>query len=742
MPIVDYNRIYRVRSQERKPITNPVTGPDAAGAFLRGAVPAALAPMHGLNARINAIRGETDARNRRDALRLEGIASGIRAAGDAYQAYIRAMERRDAAELDKLEAAYTSYMLSGSDAAFSKPRKTEDGKVTDGPGAAIRQLDKDFEETDAYKAANRRVKDAFAPRREARRAVYFAKGDRAQFEAARTEHAQAVKDRAESDDVAVSKNLDPYNYRAWKEMTEIAIESDQHRLRLETGKFDVDADGREIQRKPLTQEELRKLEDKRIEKRDAYILQRAAYYGNLIAQDDGTLALTPHIEAVLEAIANNTGLSGGGQVEDDGMPDSDIAFANETVTDPLIRQKIGEILTNARQQRERNHSAAQGQIAREADSIIDSIRFGDVTGADFQTAQDKVRELVQSLDPAPDGSGVKLSGGAAKLLDDLDKAVADRELINFATEWNDAAWDFQKEDLEKRLRAMPEGRAKDAITKMLYGGATTGSTQQTTFGKSQASALLTHNQLNRHSARDVLEKAAAQLEADGDIVKFREVFDMVRSYMRFSDSCKDGTADHTDEYLSSIRGALEDAFGVKIGDFIKTDKNGNPVFDKDGNPVPAETDPDRKYRSTVGYREHFDYGRANRSNEGATRIVDSAGMKLANQTLQDSYSLATEFLTQRLNGFDGKGKKGGTAITPESARAELVELFREVLARQGTSLDEHLLQTTILSMRDNYARLDVPQATLDIADVTKIERAWNSGPAVAGGENAQGDDNR
>lgn len=391
MPIVDYNRIYRVRSQERKPITNPVTGPDAAGAFLRGAVPAALAPMHGLNARIDAIRGETNAMNRRDALRLDGIASGIRAAGDAYQAYIRAMERRDAAELDKLEAAYTSYMVSGSDAAFSKPRKTEDGKVTDGPGAAIRQLDKDFEETDAYKAANRRVKDAFSPRREARRAVYFAKGDRAQFEAARTEHAQAVKDRAESDDVAVSKNLDPYNYRAWKEMTEIAIESDQHRLRLETGKFDVDADGREIQRKPLTQEELRKLEDKRIEKRDAYILQRAAYYGNLIAQDDGTLALTPHLEAVLEAIANNTGLSGGGQVEDDGMPDSDIAFANETVTDPLIRMQIGGILANARQQRERNVEAMRARDNARANDLDEKVGMGSAT-------QDEIAERASLLE--------------------------------------------------------------------------------------------------------------------------------------------------------------------------------------------------------------------------------------------------------------------------------------------------------------------------------------------------------
>jgi hypothetical protein len=383
MPIVDYNRIYRVRLQERKPITNPVTGPDAAGAFLRGAVPAALAPMHGLNARIDAIRGETDARNRRDALRFEGVASGIRAAGDAYQTYIRAMERRDAAELDKLEAAYSAHMISGAEGAYGTRRETSDGKVTNGPGAAIRQLDRDFEESDAYKAANRRVKNAFAPRREARRAVYFAKGDRLQFEAARAEHAQAVKDKADNDDIAVSRNLDPYNYRTWKEQMEIAIESDQHQLRLGMGLVEMQADGTERAVREPTEEEQRTLANQRLAKRDAYILQRALYYGNLIANDDGTLSQTPHLEAVLEAIANDAGFSVG-QNADDGMPDSDVAFANESIASPLVRQKIGEILTNARQSRERNVAAALRIDNGKADRLADRIGMGAATDEEIK----------------------------------------------------------------------------------------------------------------------------------------------------------------------------------------------------------------------------------------------------------------------------------------------------------------------------------------------------------------------
>lgn len=709
MPIVDYNRIYHVQSRERKPVLNPVNVPDAAGAFLRGAVPAAGAALPGLRAKL----ADADARYRekagRDRNRWQAVANLIGVGKDVALAYEGAVERRDEADLNALQAAWQNHMNQGAEEAWRRPYKRGgegDAKI-DGPLVAIRELDAAFDESDAMAGARENVKQRFAEWRQRASQPYYSKAQRQQADAADNFQQNALIAKWQAADAAVhslyGKKLEDEG--EWEAAVQEAIEgkiADEKFQMSRRGGVEMLPEQEAIRRRAL---------------RQGYEVDRAKSLFAVCAASDDLNVGTDEL---------NEGLR----------------IANEADLDADVRTALVAQSKAATDSRERNHAAAQGQIAREADSIIDSIRFGDVTGADFQTAQDKVRELVQALDPAPDGSGVKLSGGAAKLLDDLDKAVADRELINFATEWNDAAWDFQKDDLTKRLRAMPEGRAKDAITKMLYGGATTGSTQQTSFGKSQASALLTHNQLNRHSARDVLEKAAAQLEADGDIVKFREVFDMVRSYMRFSDSCKDGTADHTDEYLSSIRGALEDAFGVKIGDFIKTDKDGNPVFDKDGNPVPAETDPDRKYRSTVGYREHFDYGRANRSNEGATRIVDSAGMKLANQTLQDSYSLATEFLTQRLNGFDGKGKKGGTAITPESARSELVELFREVLARQGTSLDEHLLQTTILSMRDNYARLGVPQATLDIADVTKIERAWNSGPAVAGGENAQGDDNR
>lgn len=714
MPIVDYNRIYRVRSQERKPITNPVTGPDAAGAFLRGAVPAALAPMHGLNARIDAIRGETNARNRRDALRLDGIASGIRAAGDAYQAYIRAMERRDAAELDKLEAAYTSYMVSGSDAAFSKPRKTEDGKVTDGPGAAIRQLDKDFEETDAYKAANRRVKDAFSPRREARRAVYFAKGDRAQFEAARTEHAQAVKDRAESDDVAVSKNLDPYNYRAWKEMTEIAIESDQHRLRLETGKFDVDADGREIQRKPLTQEELRKLEDKRIEKRDAYILQRAAYYGNLIAQDDGTLALTPHLEAVLEAIANNTGLSGGGQVEDDGMPDSDIAFANETVTDPLIRMQIGGILANARQQRERNVAAKDSRTAQQASDMILLVENGELPDERLEASVAEnggialgIREEIQRT-----VSGITKPGLQAKLLDDADAAIATRKAINWLTRYNADGAD-RTAMLEEHSK-MPDGREKDILTRQLFGG---GSGERWT--STNANNLLSAGAKPAAVMDLAMQKfEACELDSDG----FRRVQDAVRAKMNFDRLTTDENGgSHAGEWMEQIVGAVDDAFGVRIGDILAIDPVTKlPRCDKDGNPIPAKKfDPDNTRQSTVGRRTRIDYDPI----YGAQETETNPGLRIADSTMLDAVRLGMQFVSQRIAGFDGKGKKSSDpAPAIPTIRAELAEYFKTVLASKGDDLKREKLAQVILDARERAAQLNVAPSLRRTMDEAFVER--------------------
>ena len=53
MAIVDYNRIYNVRSRERRPVLNSVNIPDAAGAFIRAGVPAAGSALPGLRARLD-----------------------------------------------------------------------------------------------------------------------------------------------------------------------------------------------------------------------------------------------------------------------------------------------------------------------------------------------------------------------------------------------------------------------------------------------------------------------------------------------------------------------------------------------------------------------------------------------------------------------------------------------------------------------------------------------------------------
>lgn len=168
MPIVDYNRIYKVRSRERQPVIySPNMVPDRAGATIR-------AGMHALNARL--ADAESRAREKQGNLRAQFAAIGnlIGVGAKVGDAYARAVERRDQADFDALAAAWQTHMNNGAEQAYRRPyvRGGENGEGADGPMRAIEELDSSFDQSDAFQNARDGVKERFAAWRAKSRIPY------------------------------------------------------------------------------------------------------------------------------------------------------------------------------------------------------------------------------------------------------------------------------------------------------------------------------------------------------------------------------------------------------------------------------------------------------------------------------------------------------------------------------------------------------------------------------------------
>lgn len=186
MPIIDYNRIYGVRSQERRPVLNPVNVPDGAGAFLRAAGPASRAAMPGLRAQLGDVESRYREKAARDRDRFQAIGDLIGVGKDVARAYAGAVERRDEADLNALQAAWQAHMNEGADKAWRRTyhRGGENGEGADGPLVAIRQLDEDFDKSAAMNGARRTVKERFKQWRQRAAQRYYLKAQEKQTEAA------------------------------------------------------------------------------------------------------------------------------------------------------------------------------------------------------------------------------------------------------------------------------------------------------------------------------------------------------------------------------------------------------------------------------------------------------------------------------------------------------------------------------------------------------------------------------
>lgn len=706
MPLVDYNRIYKVRSRERQPVLySPGMIPDAAGATMRAGMPA-------LNARLADV--ESRAREKQGNIRAQFAAIGdlIGVGAKVGDAYARAIERRDEADFNALAAAWQNHMNDGADKAWKTPRTPNGKGGWTGPSVAIRDLDKAFDGTEAFETARAGVKERFQKWRAEKSRTYFRKADQAQADQADAYKKAAWAEYWTGRQDELKQYYDPGDAEEWRNTV--------NKLAPELADAVVQ---KEIEEgTPVLPGHRAGLEK---ELRAKFTMERYAHWCNLFAASDkpmdGDLSLLELEWAALspeEREKQKDKFSALADWKRDGVPDLDDAQ----------RFALKKQVEAAKSQRERNFNARENEIADQAKSVIDAINYGDVSNADLETARTTAENAINSLAKPDKNSGVKQSGRAAYLSDKLDEAVSLRKTVNFATAWNGADKDG-REELDESIKTMPEGRAKDAIVKWRYGGSVGGGSGKPVFDKSNATALLVRSENNPTDAEDVHTLAAEQFNRDGNVENYAAIHEEVRKFANFRNAAKQGGVDNADAYVRSIQTALEGAFGVSLGEFIKKDKNGKFMFDKDGNPVPVDgIDPNEKRRSTVGQvqtgSKTIKYGR-----EAFVVPEMSEAAKLSNATLLTAYSLGVEYITQRLEGFDGKGgkgkagKNGADAITPQSAVEELTNLFKSALADYGERMNDEILFETVLSMRNDFSRLGVPKDILDEAERRKFARA-------------------
>lgn len=649
MPIVDYNRIYHVQSRERRPVLNPVNVPDAAGAFIRAGVPAAGASLPGLRARLDDANARYRERAGRDRDRFRAIGDLIGVGKDVALAYAGAVERRDEADLNALQAAWQDHMNQGAEEAWRRPyrRGGENGAKPDGPLVAIRELDAAFDESDAMGGARPAVKQRFAEWRRRASQGYYTKGQRLQADAQDNfqQNALVAKWQASNDKIKTLYGLEDQDL--WEAEVQNAIEG-----RIEDGRFQMGRKGLSF-----TAEQEAGLRDNL---RQEYEVERANYW--------------------CAVAASSTEPTGGD--EELGMA----AMVARDLKDDAARLALEGRIEAARQQRERNVAAKDSLAAHQASDTITLVQCGDVP-------DDKLEAIRAGI--ADGTAAITKPGLRAKLLDDADAAIATRKAINWLTRYNADGAD--RTAMLEEYSKMPDGREKDILTRQLYGG----SASATRWTPTNANNLLAAGE----KPADVIEQAQRAV-TDGAMSgeDYRKVQDAVRAKVNFDRLA----GERSGEFLAGIVGAVDDAFGVRIGDILELDrKTGLPKCDKDGNPIPARGyDPANTRRSAVGRRVHTVEAR---TLSGVREVEDSPGIRVTDSVMLDAVRLGMEYVSQRLSGFDGKGNKGsGPAPTPDAVRGELAEYFRTVLAEQGADLSSEMLSIAILSARERAETLGTP----------------------------------
>lgn len=777
MPAVNLNRIYMLRARERRPILNGVNVPDTAGAYQRATMPA-------LRARL-AI-SENDARLKQDDIhrKYQGIATGIRAFGNALDTtsrYMAEMERaRDRQRATTLRDLFNDYELNmlkkrGEIANAERTRAAGgDGTyTTGGPLAAAIEAHNAWRESKQadYDALDEQGKKEFDFRMEKVRLELEANAAEKQAEQQQKHAAQSINDSVKTHEAKIRTLYDPSDAAGFSDALPEMLEAEKFAWRFARGLIDAAGNARpgreetdedraawDVEQRRICDsvqlERLQHLANRYIETGDSTCLNELKAWGGekvegecvlppddvtalqddakrqkvrelaadaedkraqKIQQDDAEKAAAAGVQFNKSLEDANKAISGGGvdgakvaKAALDAGYDTATAMA-AGITDAGRRQAFMAKVEDSHQK----------AVIHYADELRAQVAFGNLSQTDYEAARAQTENLLEDMGEAVRGP----------LLEKMDRAIATQEANAFLEEYMKTQPDpyfggtvTPEQKLEgarmlEMLRNKPNGMTKTIICNQLF-GATGGGTRGGTgtgrvkdFTQADVSGLLAQG-VPPIDVLDMMNQARGAGGMKGDA--YMKGLDLCKARMTFNDAVGNQARD----YVASIYGAVNEAFGTTLGNYIRVGNDGIPLVDANGKPI-LNGDGDKKYTTHLLKKGSL-IGQSDvvmASYVGAADMHDR--LTIIGDTLREAFAYGMQYVVSRKNGF----VKRGEPMTPYAIRQELADLFRNELftSDAGMALSNEFLEQNMDTARIHMAQYGIPRARVEAAREEAIQ---------------------
>ncbi len=775
MPAVDLNRIYMLRARERRPILNGVNVPDAAGAYQRATMPGLRAQM-GIAERGAAIR-QREIADHADA--TQGIIRAVGGAIDAADRVYRRMEAANAkreAELERAQARqsastrmevenrYRQYMLDHAQEIYATPygRETDGAgnlKIT-GPFSKALEVHNGFWDNDTKAAELRETlgeDDRARLEQEYTNWGFALQSDSAkkQSELNQQYMLKNWKDRGNTLKGEISNSLERGDVDAWKRSMMEYVEFAGEGAEIELGIRDLGgglkrqateqeaatiSDVKRATAETLAMERIEFLHRAYIMDGDADTLAEIQAWGGeqalsdpgrlrarelaadaeekraqKIQQDDAEKAAAAGVQFNKSLEDANKAISGGGvdgakvaKAALDAGYDTATAMA-AGITDAGRRQAFMAKVEDSHQK----------AVIHYADELRAQVAFGNLSQTDYEAARAQTENLLEDMGEVVRGP----------LLEKMDRAIATQEANAFIEEYMKTQPDpyfggtvtpeqkLEEARMLEMLRNKPNGMTKTIICNQLF-GATGGGTRGGTgtgrvkdFTQADVSGLLAQG-VPPIDVLDMMNQARGAGGMKGDA--YMKGLDLCKARMTFNDAVGNQARD----YVASIYGAVNEAFGTTLGNYIRVGNDGIPLVDANGKPI-LNGDGDKKYTTHLLKKGSL-IGKSDvvmASYVGAADMHDR--LTIIGDTLREAFAYGMQYVVSRKNGL----VKRGETMTPAAVRQEMAELFREALVTSdaGMALSNELLEENMDTARILMAQYGIPRGRVELAREEAIQ---------------------
>lgn len=679
MPIVDYNRIYGVRSRERQPVLNsPRIVPDAAGAFMRAA--SGVVGANAAVARAQAGIAADRAKERDGRLRSQYAAIGnlLGVGRDVGVAFARAVERRDEADFNALAAAWQNHMNEGADKAWRAPRQSDGNGGWTGPSVAIRDLDKAFDGTEAFETARAGVKERFQKWRAEKSRTYFAKADQAQADQADAYKKAAWEEYWTGRQDELKQYYDPGDAEEWRNtMDKLAPELADAVVQKEIEEGT-----------PVLPGHRAGLEK---ELRAKFTMERYAHWCNLYAASDAPADESQLLELEWAALSpeerekQKDKFATLADWQRDGVPDLDDAQ----------RFALNKQIEAAKKSRNGNIERVANAAIDSANDIMQQVQLGSVTDAELM---ESMGSFADSLENGRVPDRIKLP-----MLDKMDTALAVRRALSWEKELKKLEVPPGKEVTEEQrnayleklneIKTMPE-KQKNILMRRLYGGAAPSGAGGNASSRSRFTASDASFWLGRGEIGYALDQAEEAYKA-GDMTD--------EDYFKTVDNCRKravfnkAVGDKGPDYVKAIYDAMDASFGGSFSKLVEMDQNGLPKVDEDGRLV-LRYDKDETFSTRIRRSTGELYPAVGNG------IPKWNALDIMASALEAAFSAGMQHVTERLS---GRGAKDAGPLTPDIAKAELREVFDNVLQSQRNAIDSIAIEQALREYREKHSWLGV-----------------------------------